>query len=93
MAPRSTQPLTEMITGNISLVVKAAGAYGSQTYHLHVPIVLKSKSLKIQKPPGLVQACAEIALHFTRQRRLKVRNIYVIVLRRSKRREILDCEA
>jgi hypothetical protein len=39
MALGSTQPLTEMSTRNISWGVKAAGAYGSQPYHLQVPIV------------------------------------------------------
>ena len=29
------------------LVVKAAGAYGRQLYHLHVPIVLKSGNLNL----------------------------------------------
>jgi len=31
------------------LVVKVAGAYGCQPYHLHVPIVLKSGSLSLQE--------------------------------------------
>jgi hypothetical protein len=39
MALGSTQPLTEMSTKNISWGVKAAGAYGWQPYHLHMPIV------------------------------------------------------
>jgi len=42
--------------------VKAAGAYGWQPYHLHVPIVLKSGSLNLLEPSGLVQACNGIAL-------------------------------
>ena len=57
MAPGSTQPLTEMSTRNISWGVKAAGAYGWQPYHLHVPIVLKSGSLNLLEPSGPVQAC------------------------------------
>ena len=40
------------------LGVKAAGAQGWQPYHLHVPIVLKSGSLKLLEPSGPVQACA-----------------------------------
>ena len=39
-----TQPLTEMSTRYISWGIKAAGAYGSHPYHLHVPIVLKCGS-------------------------------------------------
>jgi len=41
MAQGSIQPVTEMITRDISwgLGVKAAGAYGWQPYHLYVPIV------------------------------------------------------
>jgi hypothetical protein len=35
----STQPLTAMLTTNISWSVKAAGALGWQPYHLLVPIV------------------------------------------------------
>jgi hypothetical protein len=35
----STQPLTEISTRNISWGIKAADAWGWQSYHLHVPIV------------------------------------------------------
>jgi len=56
------QPLTEMCTKNISWRVKAAGAYGWQIYHLHVPIVLKSGNLNLLEPSGPVQACNGIAL-------------------------------
>ena len=62
MALGSTQPLTEMSTRNISWGVKAAGAEGWRPYRLHVPIVLKSGSLKLLEPSGLVQACNGIAL-------------------------------
>jgi len=49
-----TQSLKEMSTRKISLGVKAAGAYGWQPYHLHVPIVLKSGSLNLlENPQGL----------------------------------------
>jgi len=54
--------LTEMSTRNISWGVKAAGAYSCQTYHLHVPIVLKSGSLNHLEPSGPVQDCNGIAL-------------------------------
>ena len=47
MALGSAQPLTEMSTRNISWGVKAAGAWGWQPYHDHVPIVLKSWSHKL----------------------------------------------
>jgi hypothetical protein len=49
-----TQPLTERSTRNISWGVKAAGAYGTP-YHLHVPTVLKSGSLKLLEPSGPVK--------------------------------------
>ena len=62
MALGSTQPLTEMSTGNISWGVKAAGAYGWQPCHLHVPTVLKSGSLDLLEPSGPVQACNGTAL-------------------------------
>ena len=42
-----TQPPTERSTRNISWGVKAAGPYSWQSYHLHVPILLKSGSLKL----------------------------------------------
>ena len=64
MALGSTQPLTEMSTRNISWGIKAAGAYGWQPYHLHVPTVLKSGSLSLLEPSGLVQACNWITLPF-----------------------------
>ena len=36
----------------------------SKVYHLHVTIVLKSGSLNLLEPSGLVQACNGIALPF-----------------------------
>jgi len=54
MALGLTQPLIEMSTRNILWGVKAAGAYGWQPYHLHVPIVLKSGSLNLLEPSGPV---------------------------------------
>jgi len=62
MALVLTHPLTEMSTRNISWGVKPAGAWGSQPYHLHVMIVLKSGSLSLLEPSGPVQACNGIAL-------------------------------
>ena len=56
MALGSTQPLTEMSTRNIHWEAKAAGAYGWQPYHLHVPTVLKSGSLSLLEPLGPVQS-------------------------------------
>jgi hypothetical protein len=68
MALGSTQPLTEISTRNISWGggggVNAAGAYGCQPYHLHVPIVLKSGSLNLLESSGPVQACNGTALPF-----------------------------
>jgi hypothetical protein len=62
MALGLTQPLTEMRTRNISWEVNPAGAYGWQPYHLHVPTVLKSKTLNLLEPSGPVQACNGNAL-------------------------------
>ena len=62
MALGLTQPLTEMSTRNISWGVKAAGAYGWQPYHLHVPNVLKSWSINLPESLRPVQACNGIAL-------------------------------
>jgi hypothetical protein len=39
------------------LGVKAAGVYGWQPYHLHVPIVLKSGGLNLLETSGPVQSC------------------------------------
>jgi hypothetical protein len=61
---RSRVPPTEMSTWNISWVVKLAGAYGWQPYHLHVPFVLKSGSLNLLELSGPVQVCNGIALPF-----------------------------
>jgi hypothetical protein len=68
MALGSLQPLTEMSTSNISWGVKAAGAYGWQPYHLHVPTVFKFVSRKLLEPGGPVQACNAIPLPFTSSR-------------------------
>jgi len=35
------------------------------TYHLQLPIVMKSGSLNLLEPSGPVQACNGIAVHFT----------------------------
>jgi hypothetical protein len=63
MALGSTQPLTEMSTRNISWGIKAAGAYGWEPYHLHVPIVLKSGSLNLLETSRPVQVCTGTASH------------------------------
>jgi len=62
--PWSTQPLTDMSTGIFPRGVKTAGAYGWQSYHLYVPIVLISGSLDLLEPSGPVQARNGIALPF-----------------------------
>ena len=62
MALGSTQPLTEMSTGNIFCEVKAARAWAWQPYRLHVPTIMKSGNLNLLEPSGPVQACNGIAL-------------------------------
>jgi len=71
MVPGLTQPLTEMSTRNISWEIKAAGAYGWQIYHLHVPIVLKSGSLNLLEALRPVQVCKWIALPSTLRWKIK----------------------
>ena len=56
------QSLTQMSTRNISCGVKAAGAWGWQPYHFHVPIVLKYGSLNLLEHSGPVQTCDWVAL-------------------------------
>jgi hypothetical protein len=65
MALGLTQPLTEMITRNISLGVNAAGVWGWQPYCLHMLIILKSGSLSLLEHSGPVQACNGITLPFS----------------------------
>ena len=62
MALGLTQPLADMSTRNIAWGVKAAGAQCWQSYHLHVPIVLKSWRLSFLAPSGPAQARNGIAL-------------------------------
>jgi hypothetical protein len=61
---QSLKSLTEMSTRNISWGVKAAGAWGWQSYHLHVLTVLKSVSLILLESSGPVQAYIGTALPF-----------------------------
>jgi len=67
-----THPLTEMNTRNISWDMTAAGAYGRQLYHFHVPSDLKSRSLNLLEPPRSVQACNGNALPSITKRILTV---------------------
>jgi hypothetical protein len=60
MALGSTQLPKAMSARIISWVVKTAGAYGQQTLHLHVSIVLRSESLSLQELSEPVQAWTEI---------------------------------
>jgi len=46
-------PLRRMSTRNISCVVKAASAWGSQPYHILNPKASKTGSLNILEPSGL----------------------------------------
>ena len=87
MALGLTQPLTEMSTKNISWGLKAAVPYSWQSYHFHVPIVLKSGSLSLLGPSGSVQACNGITLPFAfintwQEYRVLYMNIYVNLWKR-----------
>jgi hypothetical protein len=62
MALGLTQPLTEMSTRDTSWGVKTAGAWGWQTYHLHVLIVLKFGSLNLLETSGPVHTYLGVAL-------------------------------
>jgi len=64
MAFGSTQPLVRVDSApseneyqEYFLGVKAAGAWGWRPYHLHVPNVKKSGSLKLLEPSGPHLAC------------------------------------
>jgi hypothetical protein len=67
----STQPLTEMSTRNIP-----AGK-GDRCVR-YVPIVLKSGSLNLPEPSGLVKAYNRIALPFTSYMKLKFSCVLLI---------------
>ena len=71
MALGLTQPLTEISTRNISWGLKAAGAYGWQSYRLHVPTVLKPGSPNLLEPSGPVEAMAFIYFQ-------KLSNLFII---------------
>jgi hypothetical protein len=62
MALGSTQPLTVMVTRNISW--GKGGRCGRRPCPLHVLIVLKSGNLSLPEPSGPVKACNGIALLF-----------------------------
>jgi hypothetical protein len=62
MAMGSNQPLVKMSTRNISWGVKAAGAWGWWSHHLHVPYVMKSGNLNLLEPSGPHRACYGTAL-------------------------------
>jgi hypothetical protein len=79
----STRPLTEMSTRNISWEVKAAGAWGWETYHLYMPTVLKSGSLNLLEPLGSVQACNGIAVPLTRCKCAAIPLLFHVVLARD----------
>jgi len=64
MAMVSTQPLREMCARNIFWVVKAAGAWDWQLYHLNVLPILKSGSLNLLDPSGPVQGLLCVAYFF-----------------------------
>ena len=62
MALGSTQPLTEMSTRNIFWKVKLAGAHGWQSYHLHLPTVLKFTNLSVLETSVPVQVWTGVYL-------------------------------
>jgi hypothetical protein len=55
--PLSLQQYQEYFLG-----VKAAGAWGLQPYHLHVPIVLKCGSLNLLEPSGIALPLSSIMI-------------------------------
>jgi len=61
MALGSTQSLTEMSTRNISWGSRGGRCARLTTLYLHVPTVLKFKSLNLLEPLGPVQACTGFA--------------------------------
>ena len=63
----ATRSTTEMSTRIISWGVKAAGVYGWEPCHLHVPIVSLSDSLNLLEPSGPLLACTGTVVHFTNQ--------------------------
>jgi hypothetical protein len=58
------------------LGVKAAGAYGWQPCHLHVPTVLKSGSLNLLEPPGALQAWDCFTFYYNGQSIVKVMAVF-----------------
>ena len=62
MALELIQPLNRKEYQEYCLRVKVAGGQGRQSYHFHVPIVLKSGSLNLLEPSGSVQASNGVAL-------------------------------
>ena len=69
MALRSTQPLTEMSTRDISWRLKAAGAWGWQPYYLHVPTIYKfwkpQPCTALTACPGLYRNCCTLTCTIT----------------------------
>jgi hypothetical protein len=61
MALSSTQPLTEMSTGNF-VGGKGVRSVGLENLPPSLPIVLKSGSLNLLEPYGPVQSCNGIVL-------------------------------
>jgi len=59
------------------LGVKSVAAWGWQPYHLQVPIVLKSGSLKFLEPSGSVQVCNGIALPLYKALKFSTANVTV----------------
>ena len=69
-----TQSLPDMSTRNIFWGVKAAGAKGWQPCNLHMLTILKSGSLNLLEPLGLLKACTVINIP------LLILNVWVLRL-------------
>ena len=78
-------------TTNISCGAKAAGAWCWQPYHLHVPFVMKSGSLKFLEPSGPVQTCNRDCFTFaglTESSQNNIFSLYLLVLAGSSNNRI-----
>jgi hypothetical protein len=83
MALGTIQPLTEMITRNVSWRVMAAEAYGRQTGNFYGPIVLKSWILNLLDPSRSVRSVLCLLMKLRQYYdcatlRFKTKNFYII---------------
>jgi hypothetical protein len=89
MALVSTQPLTEKSSRDISWGVKVAGAYGWQTYHFDVSIVLKSGDLYLLETSGPLQVLLYFTYNDTKFCILTTLCVYVCIITVNEKRNIL----